>query len=165
MLNKNDLLTRLKNPDPWTKFAAVSLLAAIVLAVSGRRETEPTRGSQESVEETLSTYIPAGQRLVPIEILNSGALDSILGRYGFVDLYREGHKPPFARNVRIVKSIDGSGEWAALVSEDLADEIMSVGARFHVAVQPARGGQVTQGPTARRRRIIVYDRESSGREE
>lgn len=156
MFNKNDFLNQIKNANPWTKCAVVFFLTAVVIAFS--RPSPSTITQNEIFErESLSTFIPVGQRMVPIEILNSEALDSILGRYGIVDLYLPGQKRSFARGVKIVKSIDGSGAWAALVSESLADELMAAGTRFHVAVQPIKGSAESHLTKSRPRRTIVYE--------
>ncbi len=158
MFNKIAFLNHLKNLNPWTKCAVVFFLAATVLVISSRQTPNAPSTNVSEDQNSLSTYIPAGQRMVPIEILNSGALDSILGRYGVVDLYMQGQKRPFARSVRIVKSIDQSGEWAALVSEELADELMAAGARFQVSIQPLNGAiSNSKFNKERQPRVIVYE--------
>jgi hypothetical protein len=158
MFKITESLAQLRNLNPWTKCAVVFFLAATVLVISSRHAPATAPTPDDNDANSLSTFIPAGQRMVPIEILNSGALDSIIGRYGFVDLYLQGQKRPFARGVRIVKSIDGSGDWAALVSASLADELMAAGARFQVSVQSLKGSP-NQSPIARERRTrtIVYE--------
>jgi hypothetical protein len=158
MFNKIDFLSRLKNVNPWTKLAVVFFSAALVLVISSKSTVPAPPVAGDNEQDSLSTFIPAGQRIVPIEILNSDALDSILGRYGYVDLYLPGQRRAFARGVRIVKSIDSSGAWAAIVAETMADELIANGARFQVAVQPSKGHPTqTQRAIERAPRAIVYE--------
>lgn len=110
----------------------------------------------ENNDESLATFIPDGFTLVPIEILNSSGMDSILGRYGTADLFREGQSSVFMSNVRLVRGIEENGPWAALVPDALSASLLEAGGRFFVAVKgpKAKPTELKTAPKLAKRRII-----------
>lgn len=117
-----------------------------------------TSRAVESADESLATFIPDGFTLIPIEILNSSGMDSILGRYGTADLFREGQKTVFMANVRLVRGIEENGPWAALVPDAFGPALLEAGGRFFVAVK-GRKAKVTEfkTKTSSSKRRIIYE--------
>ena len=64
------------------------LIALIWDQKSSGESQASARPEPESVEDA-ATYIPDGFVLVPIEVANFESLDSILGKFGVVDLFVE----------------------------------------------------------------------------
>ena len=151
--------------DRNLKIALVAGLLATMCAIffdfhSESRAAETSQNGTE-VNDALDTFIPAGFSLVPIEIVNSSGMDSILGRYGAADLFKEGQKSAFMRNVRLVRGLDEGGPWAALVPSQYATELLaSGGGRFFVAVK-GRGNSKTVFDSKRDspKRVIIYEGE------
>lgn len=133
-------------------------MCAVLFDFGRNRSGDSAERAASSSESSLSTFIPDGFSLVPIEILNSNGMDSILGRYGTADLFKEGHKNPFMRNVRLVRGIEEDGPWAALVPSDFATILLEAGGKFFVAVkgQSSESTQV-EARAITPRRTIIYE--------
>ncbi len=104
--------------------------------------------------------IPRGFVLVPIEVQNYEALDSILGRFGNVDLFQAGGESQklVARNVRILRAPQNPSHFAILVTEDKAGEILKSGGVFTVIVKrPENDGTEFVNNEKTKRRKIVYE--------
>ncbi len=163
-----ELLTKLKtrffSMDKTLRIIILCSLLATICAIlfdfGGGAPHASAGRSEDSFETSLSTFIPDGFSLVPIEILNSNGMDSILGRYGTADLFKEGQKNPFMRNVRLVRGIEEDGPWAALVPTDYATILLEAGGRFFVAVK-GRSTEPThfQPKITTSKRSIIYEGE------
>jgi hypothetical protein len=81
-----DLLERAHSPKSWMVISAIVLSGFMAFYWDMTADREP-KGELNQSEELASTFIPAGYVLVPIEVANFEALDSILGQFGIVDLY------------------------------------------------------------------------------
>jgi hypothetical protein len=90
--------------------------------------------------EVASTFIPAGYVLVPIEVANFESLDSILGKFGVVDLYLPSEDPKarprkVAERVRILRAPLNPSRFAVLARENDSPRLVSHGGPFTVVVQ------------------------------
>src|SRR5438128_1195292 len=100
--------------------AAVLALVPILLSIALRSAPAADASASEGRSHPqVDTYIPKGFVLVPIEVANYEALDSILGRFGVVDLFQAiGHEDPqqhlVARNVRILRAPQNPSHFAIL---------------------------------------------------
>lgn len=115
---------------------------------------------------SITTLIPAGQVLVPIEVENYEALDSILGPYGFVDLFSADgrHRQLLARNVKILRAPQNPSHFAVLINENEAGTLLKTSERFYVVVQgrPRDGMELVNKPdktipSATKHRRIIYE--------
>ena len=99
---------------------------------------------QPESPETAATYIPAGYVLVPIEVANYESLDSILGKFGVVDLFRpplgeHGRPVKVAERVKILRAPLNPSHFAVLVRDADAPRLVTEGGAFTVVVQnPSR---------------------------
>lgn len=154
---------------PWEKkiiwtAALVSLLPilAAVLVKSSSEAPEP-KSAQAAVD--VDTFIPKGFVLVPIEVQNYEALDSILGKFGVVDLFQGAgpDKPQqrlVAKNVRMLRAPQNPAHFAILVQESEAPRILQFGGSFTVIVRrPGQDGTEFVKGEATTRRSIVYEKE------
>ncbi|MES2964882.1 MAG: hypothetical protein V4760_13405 [Bdellovibrionota bacterium] len=106
--------------------------------------------SDSSIEpespETASTFIPAGFVLVPIEVANYESLDSILGKFGVVDLFKapedgRGRSIKVAERVKILRAPLNPSHFAVLVPDSESSRLVSETGAFTVVVQnPSRDG-------------------------
>lgn len=107
----------------------------------------------------VDTMIPRGFVLVPVEIENYEALDSILGSFGLVDLY-QGVAPAarlVARNVRLLRAPRNPSHFAVLVRETESDRFMQdAGAFTAIVKRPEAGGTEIVKAKKRTQRRIVY---------
>lgn len=92
--------------------------------------------NSKSTAEAVDTYIPSGFVLVPIEVQNLNALDSIVGQYGIVDLYLPDSAQPLIKGVRLIRSPKDPGQFAVLVNDDYSQKIVKHSNKpFQIAVQ------------------------------
>jgi hypothetical protein len=137
----------------------LSLVPIFAFTFGGTREAPRVEPGQSA---DVTTMIPKGFVLVPIEVQNYEALDSILGRFGVVDLFQaptlEGSSQRLvARNVRILRAPQNPTHFAVLVMEEKVGEILSGGGLFTVIVKrPAEVGTEFVTHDKPKRRKIVY---------
>ena len=104
--------------------------------------TAPSSITAETVESA-ATLIPAGFVLVPIEVANYESLDSILGKFGTVDLFIPGDETnrkarKVASHVRMLRAPLNPGRFAVLVPENESSSLVTHGGPFVVTVQNPR---------------------------
>lgn len=148
---------------PWDRrvligAGALALIPALLVYFQGPSPA-PSNEGHEPVE--ISTHIPKGMVLVPIEVQNYEALDSILGPYGIVDLFQGGsdtHQKLVMRNVRLLRAPRNPSHFAVLIGEaDVADLLRSGGAFTVIVKRPNEGGTEIVKEESRPRRSITYD--------
>ncbi len=147
----------------WTA-AGLSLLpivAGLLLQSEAAPKETPGRAPAQ-----MDTYIPKGFVLVPIEVQNYEALDSILGHFGVVDLFQMGnpenpHQRLVARNVRILRAPQNPSHFAVLVQESAVPSVLKFGSLFTVIVKrPSQDGTEFVKDSASLRRNIIYEGDS-----
>lgn len=115
--------------DPKKKQLYASCLAFILLLIASLVWDESHQTQQKNLElnnsgstKSVSTLIPKGQVLVPIQLINSESLDSLLGSYGLVDLYIPDQRHPgrslkISDKVKILRAPLNPQQFAVLVPE------------------------------------------------
>jgi hypothetical protein len=156
----------MKRPDfkKWTwerkMIAAAAGLAFLPLFFSfaTSQRSEP---SVSNPAFSADTEIPHGFVLIPIEVANYEALDSVLGKFGVVDLFLAGEnsggqKRLVARNVRILRAPRNPSHFAVLVPEAQSNEILRFGGSFLVSVKGrnAPGTEFVKSKKTIRRKIV-----------
>lgn len=137
--------------------SAIPILAAFMMQKSERPETIAEKAA------AVDTLIPKGYVLVPIEVQNYEALDSILGRFGVVDLFQAGSEQGqnqglVARNVRILRAPQNPTHFAILIREEEVARVLKQGGLFTVVVKrPSPGGTEFVNTVKLKRRKIVYE--------
>ncbi len=145
----------------WCVLAGLTLSAAIYRETSRASSNERPLDQEESVD----TFIPAGFVLVPIEVLNYESLDSVLGRFGVVDLYSAdpstGKKAEkVASRIRILRAPRNPNQFAVLAPEEESTDLVKDGSGYFVVVQnPKLGGTVFEKrtPVSRKRNRILVE--------
>lgn len=130
----------------WPRLRSWTWLAAI--AVAGflgyyRDATAPDASApkiQPEPIELASTFIPEGFVLVPIELANFESLDSILGKFGIVDLYLPAESPraqarKIATHVKILRAPLNPSHFAVLVREAESARLVTQIGPFIAVVQ------------------------------
>ncbi|MEK6554691.1 MAG: hypothetical protein AABZ31_05595 [Bdellovibrionota bacterium] len=154
----NGLQKRLRALDKNTKLALVFVFIATVLALAfdfGSKESPGGRQLETSSQADIDTFIPSGFSLVPIEVINSNGLDSILGRFGMVDLFLENQKIAIMKNVRLIRGIRADGTWAVLVPTQFVQDLLGAGGRFLVSIRSRnnQNSEMVKKPKLRQRSI------------
>lgn len=98
----------------------------------------PADNAQQASD--VSTFIPHGHSLVPLEIANYETLDSIFGPFGVVDLYVQ---DPTAKNfsrfvakhVKLIRAPKNPSHFAALVPSVEISKLMRFSGPFFAVVQ------------------------------
>jgi len=127
----------------------------------------PPETEKSARRAQVDTYIPKGFVLVPIEVQNYEALDSILGQFGVVDLFQAAspanpRQHLVARNVRILRAPQNPAHFAILVQESQVAGVLKNSALFTVILKrPEKTGTefVKDEGEVAPRRSIVYERE------
>lgn len=143
--------------------AVLSLVPVLGMLLSRAPEPLP----MERIESrAVDTMIPKGFVLVPIEVQNYEALDSILGQFGVVDLFQAGpaegtSQTLVARNVRILRAPHNPTHFAILIVEDEVPRVLKHGGIFTVIVKrPEDVGTEFVKSHKQKRRTIVYEGDS-----
>lgn len=149
---------------PWDRrvlwgAAALSLVPMAVTLIPSGSSTS----AAESAPAEVDTHIPKGFVLVPIEVQNYEALDSILGKFGVVDLFQgqgpEGTKQRLImRNVHMLRAPRNPSHFAVLIRERDVAEVLHTSAPFTVIVKrPNETGTELVQEESSPRRSITYD--------
>ena len=142
------------------KIAAALMLSAFLLALGHemRSKSHSSHGPHiQKNRESISTFIPHDHSLVPIEIINSQGLDSILGSFGIVDLFSPNQNKLIMKNVRLLQSPTDPSQWAALVRSDWVKDLLSQGAQFFVVAKNQSHRKTETSGQPRQRRKISYE--------
>jgi len=120
------------------------VVAALILAwywdsKSPDKDKTDNNHSPEGVEAA-DTFIPAGYVLVPIEVANFESLDSILGKYGVVDLFLpasglKGRPRKIASRIKILRAPLNPSHFAVLAHESTSQSLVSESGPFTVVVR------------------------------
>jgi len=135
--------------------AAVLLSSFLLVLLKGCTPEAPTPlgGPAE-----ISTLIPAGFVLIPVELKNVKSVDSILGPFGRVDLYvqnpREGSRL-IARNVKLLRAPKNPSLFAVLAPQEESIKIMTAEEQglYAVIKNKAQDGTEFVKPTLKHSRI------------
>lgn len=156
---KTSLLHLLKNHKELAFFMAFALMSLCLSQCSGASKAAPVPINDDG-PSALSTYIPKGYALVPLEIANYQTLDSIFGPFGVVDLYvqdvtSKNYSRFIAKNIKLIRAPKNPSHFAALVLESEIPRLMSVPGPFFAVVQnsKASGTQFEKGKQRSRTRI------------
>jgi hypothetical protein len=141
--------------ERWTKPSLLWLLPILAAGFIAWYwdQTAPTETSPLRAEsfEAADTYIPSGFVLVPIEVANYEALDSILGKFGVVDLFVTSSEPgkrplKVAEKIKILRAPLNPSRFAVLAPESESPRLVSHPGPFLVIVQnPKTAGRSDRG--------------------
>jgi hypothetical protein len=134
-------------PVIWV--AAVLISGFLAFYFDSSKAAVANAHEPESVESA-ATYIPDGFVLVPIEVSNFESLDSLLGKFGVVDLYLpadEFRKRPskIAERVKILRAPLNPSHFAVLVTEQESPKLAMQSGPFIVVVQPMSATSSSSG--------------------
>ena len=149
--------------QPWDRrmlWPAAVLAAIPILFSLVKPSAPPDTGVEPSV--SVDTHIPRGYVLIPIDVQNYEALDSVLGRFGIVDLYQAGENAAkgklIARNVRLLRAPNNPSHFAVLVPELEASEVLRFGGQFTVIIKrPGQAGTEFVKQAGKGKRSITYE--------
>lgn len=132
-------------PTQWT-WVIAALLAGFVAYYRDMTASSSENVHEPEPLESAATFIPAGFVLVPIEVANYESLDSILGKFGTVDLYIPPEDPKkkarkVAERIRILRAPLNPSQFAVLAREEDSPKLVSHDGPFLVVVQnPSQAG-------------------------
>lgn len=137
-------------------FVIVGLLIGWVSSSSGAPPPPP-----EPAE--LSTFIPRGHVLIPIELKNADQLDGILGSHGIVDLFESSdvsgvRSRLIGRRLRLVRAPLNPKAFAVLVKDQEAERLLSFQGPVIASVR-SKDSSRHEFPTAEHRARIEFQNE------
>ncbi len=130
---------------PKTLYITFIAIGVLALLWDLRHSSSPPDAPKKIDISTVDTLIPEGYVLVPIDIQNYAALDSMIGSYGVVDLFAptgtsDGSKR-VAQKVKIIRAPLNPSQFAVLIKEENSTEIARYPGAFYVMVQnPTKQG-------------------------
>ena len=142
---------------------ALSILPILAMTFASKVTPSDSSPAIETRAAAVDTFIPRGFVLVPIEVQNYEALDSILGRFGIVDLLlpaaaETGRAKLVARNVRLLRAPQNPSHFAVLIREKDVDQILRFGVTFSVVIKrPGQDGTEFVTSNKPKHRTIIYD--------
>lgn len=136
--------------------AALAGFVALYWDASSKSALKVDDAGHEIAEnpDAVSTLIPAGYVLVPIEVANYESLDSILGKFGLVDLYVPSDDPKktarkIASHLKILRAPLNPSHFAVLAKESESSRLVASNGPFIVVVQnPERAVGTQFGKTS-----------------
>lgn len=153
-------LRRHKTPALWAAFL-VSGMMAVWLASPAEAESAVSEPPAE-----LSTFIPKGYTLIPIELKGAERLEGVLGSHGIVDLYESSDQPGsrprlVGRRLRLLRAPLNPQAFAVLVRDTEAERILSFTGPFAASVLSQQSETHQLPETARRGPTIEFQKESA----
>ncbi len=148
-----------------TGIIGIVVAAAALTIVWGRSCNQEQKSDDPKTLRDISTHIPEGFVLVPIEVQNYEALDAILGDYGVVDLLSVPSNPnqlaeTLAKNVRILRAPLDPKQFAVLAPQDQSPRLVRYnGPLFAVLNNPKRNGTefLSKRKQSKKARTIYMD--------
>ncbi len=140
-----NLITKLlpaKREQLWLAMGiiAAALVVAILWDYKMSSSVAENRKPEPDSVESAATFIPEGFVLVPIEVANFESLDSILGKFGVVDLFVGSDDPrvkprKLAERVKILRAPLNPNHFAVLVPDSESQKIVAYSGAMTVVVQ------------------------------
>ena len=119
----------------WRWYGILIVSAAILAWLSSGSDDQKSIQAPQDV----TTFIPEGFQLVPIEIANYEALDSVLGQFGVIDLYtaseNESNSRALARAIKILRAPLNPSQFAVLVPDPMVSTIVKKGPLYKVVIR------------------------------
>ena len=120
----------------WRWYGVLIVSAAILAWLSSGSDNEQ---KTEHSPQDVTTFIPEGFQLIPIEIANYEAVDSVLGQFGVIDLYtaseNDSDSRPLARAVKILRAPLNPNQFAVLVPDPMVSTIVKKGPLYKVVIR------------------------------
>jgi hypothetical protein len=120
------------------KHLVISFVVLIlVVLVNAKPSSALVETSVNQIDVT--TVIPKGYVLVPIELENKDSISSVIQSFGIIDLYsgdpQIGKSKKVASCIKIIRAPYNQNLFAVLVKDDLAQRIMNESGRFFAVIQ------------------------------
>ncbi len=117
------------NTFKTNKFLWIMVALSGVFALSwDLRQNSDSKPPMNEAGPMVDTIIPRGYTLVPIEVQNYEALDSVFGNYGVVTLYSvpesgQGQPKKLAERIKMLRAPQNPTQFGVLIRESEADTI------------------------------------------
>lgn len=136
---------------------AIGIFVVIALI---RFVSTPSQDGATQTETDISTTIPRGYVIVPIEIENSLSLEGVLGDIGgYVDLYEaleNGQGKQVAHHIKLVRAPKDPRQFAVLAKESQAPALVRHEGRFIATMRNPEDRTQRFQPAARTQPKIFY---------
>lgn len=116
----------------FDKYKVPAILAGFLTLGVMSAVVSPSSVSEARADEIpdVSTFIPRGHLLIPIEVRNADQLDGVLGAHGVVDLFETPDDPSrpsrmVGRRLRMIRAPLNPKAFAVLVKDSEADRFLS----------------------------------------
>lgn len=141
--------------------AAALLLAGFVVALT--KGSDPNSEKIPDSPQEITTLIPQGRVLIPIQLKNFESVDSLLGPFGVVDLYKASENGPsqmVVRNVKLMRAPKNPSLFAVLVPQEQSSSIIKSSENgFHAVIKNQNQAGTEFVKQNQKRSRITYSRE------
>lgn len=152
----------------WPNSTVLVVITAIgILAAFLQFRTSSGPAKPSAAPQSLDTFIPEGESLVPIQVANYESLDQVIGQYGVVDLLSTPLSPHekakrVAYAVKLIRSPQSPRHFSVLIPADEAHRLAGFEGEFTVVVRNPKsiGTKFVKEKAKSRKRRIVYETES-----
>lgn len=126
-------------------------------------QTRSAPSDEAALLNSIDTFIPSGQVLVPIQIHNSESVDSIFGTHGIVDLYAVDNQGqvrrwPTARAVKMLRAPKNPNQFGVLVPSSRVSALLNPSSLFQVVIHnPKESGPKFESAAPKPRPIVLED--------
>lgn len=111
---------------------SLSILSSI-LVVFLKHTPKTDHIKQESLN--IELMIPKGYVLYPFEAVNFGSINSILGSYSMVQIYKPLDGSLVATNIKVLRAPKDPSHLAFLIPSSIASKLAPLGLEFKIAIQ------------------------------
>ena len=145
-------------------FAGATVLITLVLFNSLiHHSSKPTKALEQKPTD-ITTFIPKGYRLVPIQVDNYKSLDQILGNYSVVDLYLKSFKGPHLKmellgsGIRALRAKNGSESIGLLVPKSQVKNLLKKEGRFVITINNSQssGTEFVKTKSQKTKKRLVF---------
>lgn len=127
--------------------------------------SSPAKSDEPNLShEGIETKIPEGFVIVPIELFNKSSFSSLVGGFTLVDLFsitNDGKRnKKIASFVKLLRAPLNPDEFAALVPEDQASDLISTASPLYATIRnpnSAASGQQKKSPSTMPHFLVEYE--------
>lgn len=137
------------------------IIAFTVLIAVSIFSSASLKESRAATPLEVDTIIPRGYVLVPVDLENKEAVQSLIQSHGIIDLYTgnplERKTVKLATRIKIIRAPYNPNLFAVLVKEQLAERIMKQSGTFYAVIQNKAQAEASndQTPSKNQRNITV----------
>lgn len=114
-------------------YLIITFVALLLSALNSFLDLKDSSKKEGLPPKPTEILIPKGHVLIPIDVQNIKQLDSLFGKFGFINLYSKGQL--IARNLRALRTDQESQSLSLLITEQQTQHILNAKPPFFASLQ------------------------------